>query len=176
MPVSSTNSGSSNRRALRRSAASPQKSKDASKQTRMHRPVVVTGSQTLFGTTDGTLGVVLGLDSRTAAFFACLEKAMSRVLRPVGDFSHELFRSCKTERRTHPAHGFVDGDLVETFVDLDRPLMEAVVKEMNRDGGWELDDIALRTDDNKEIEGDDFSVELTVDDVLSMVEEISMLH
>jgi DNA damage-binding protein 1 len=144
----------------------------------MHRPVVVTGSQTLFGTTDGTLGVVLGLDSRTAAFFACLEKAMSRVIRPVGDFSHELFRSCKTERRTHPAHGFVDGDLVETFVDLDRSLMEAVVKEMNRDGGWEVDEVTLRSDDNanKDAEEEDFSIELTVDDVLSMVEEISMLH
>jgi DNA damage-binding protein 1 len=137
---------------------------------------VVTGSQTLFGTADGTLGVVLGLDGRTAAFFACLEKAMSRVIRPVGDFSHELFRSCKTESRTHPAHGFVDGDLVETFVDLDRSLMEAVVKDMNRDGGWEVDDMALKSKENKAADEEDFSVELTVEDVLSMVEEISMLH
>lgn len=178
MPVSSTNNSSSNRRALRRTGT-PQKGKDSAKAAssqRMQRPVVVTGSQTLFGTTDGTLGVVLGLDSRTAAFFACLEKAMSRVVRPVGDFGHDLFRSCKTERRTHPAHGFVDGDLVETFVDLDRELMESVVKDMNRDGSWEVDDVALRSEDDKETEDEIFSVELTVDDVLSMVEEISMLH
>lgn len=175
MPVSSTNNGTSNRRALRRTA-SPQKGKDSANAPRLQRPVVVTGSQTLFGTADGTLGVVLGLDGRTAAFFACLEKAMSRVIRPVGDFSHELFRSCKTESRTHPAHGFVDGDLVETFVDLDRSLMEAVVKDMNRDGGWEVDDMALKSEENKAADEEDFSVELTVEDVLSMVEEISMLH
>jgi DNA damage-binding protein 1 len=140
------------------------------------RPAVVTGSQTLFGTADGTLGVVLGMDGRTAAFFSCLEKAMSRVIRPVGDFHHGVFRSCKTERRVHPAHGFVDGDLIETFVDLDQSLMEAVVKEMNRDGGWDIDEIAFRSENDKDTDDEDMSGELTVDDVLSMVEEMSMLH
>ena len=180
MPVSASNNSGSNRRTLRRTGSPQKSSKDSAKAAatpRMQRPAVVTGSQTLFGTADGTLGVVLGLDSRTAAFFACLEKAMSKVIHPVGDFRHDLFRSCKTERRTHPAHGFVDGDLVETFVDLDRHLMESVVKEMNRDGSWEVDDVAMRSDENnKEAENENYSTELTVDDVLSMVEEISMLH
>ena len=181
MPVSTSTTANSSRRQLRPSS-SPQKGKDGkmSVASRTVRPAVVTGSQTLFGTTDGTLGVVLGLDSRTAAFFGCLEKAMSRVIRPVGDFSHESFRACKTERRTHPAHGFVDGDLVETFVDLDQRLMELVVKEMNRDGGWEVDDVVLRPDSEslQDVDGRETSLdcELTVDDVLSMVEEISMLH
>jgi DNA damage-binding protein 1 len=144
----------------------------------------VTGSQTLFGTVDGTLGVILGLDGPTAAFFSTLERAMAKTIRPVGDFDHQLYRACQTERRIHPAHGFVDGDLVESFLDLDRGTMDAVVNEMNRDGGWEVDDaIAVRSTDHGNNNTDGAAAaetetppELSVDDVLAMVEEITMLH
>jgi DNA damage-binding protein 1 len=212
MPVSSnTSSGnnSSNRRAARR-AATPQKKRSesspknaaatgstsaetAAASSRVRRPVVVTGSQTLFGTVDGTLGVILGLDGRTAAFFSTLERAMAKTIRPVGDFDHQLYRACQTERRIHPAHGFVDGDMVESFLDLDRGTMDAVVKEMNRDGGYEVDDaIAVVRTTTADARGGNSNSntdaaaaaaetgspppELSVDDVLAMVEEITMLH
>jgi len=186
MPVSTNKSTKSSRRAVRR-GATPQKKRSESPSkvsaaSRIRRPIVVTGSQTLFGTVDGTLGVVLGLDGRTAAFFATLERAMATVIEPVGDFSHQMYRACQTERRIHPAHGFVDGDLVESFLDLDRITTEAVVNEMNRDGGWEVDDaIAVRSDENGD-SGDGATddaedrPELSVDDVLAMVEEMTMLH
>ncbi|OEU20889.1 CPSF_A-domain-containing protein, partial [Fragilariopsis cylindrus CCMP1102] len=94
-------------------------------------PVVAIGSQTLFGTADGTLGVILGLDNATAAFFSCLEKAMEHVIMPIGNFSHEQFRSFSAEQRINPRHGFVDGDLVESFLDFDMKTMELVVQQMN---------------------------------------------
>ncbi len=155
----------------------------------------MTGSQTLFGTVDGTLGVILGLDGRTAAFFSTLERSMAATVHPVGDFSHQLYRARQDERNIHPAHGFVDGDLVESFLDLDRSVMELVAAEMNRDGGWEVDDaIARRSEENKDGAGtgtggagggveaadsvDDAEdrPELSVDDILAMVEEMTMLH
>lgn len=142
------------------------------------RPTVVTGSQTLFGTVDGSLGVILGLDGRTAAFFSTLERAMAKVIRPIGDLSHHLFRAYLGERRSHPAHGFVDGDLIESFLDLDRATMEIIVQEMNRDGGWEVDDANLTVKPGTSEENTavvDSSL-LTVDDVVARVEEISMLH
>jgi DNA damage-binding protein 1 len=204
MPVSSSSSNnSSNRRTSRRTAtpqkkwseSSPKNSNSAASTSatsapasRVRRPIVITGSQTLFGTVDGTLGVILGLDGRTAAFFSTLERAMAKTIRPVGDFDHQLYRACQTERRIHPAHGFVDGDMVESFLDLDRGTMDAVVNEMNRDGGYEVDDAtavvrtttttsaADRTDAADAAETDAPPSELTVDDVLAMVEEISMLH
>ena len=151
----STNSASSKAaggRSLRRSLASPKKSSASSDNgkpsasqgsaatMRSHRPVVVIGSQTLFGTVDGTLGVILGLDGPTSAFFTSLERSMDRTINPVGNFSHQKFRAFSAEERIHPRHGFVDGDLVESFLDLDRHTMERVVQQMNRDGGWETDD------------------------------------
>jgi DNA damage-binding protein 1 len=110
---------------------------------------------------------------------------MAQVVRPVGDFSHQLYRARQDERRIHPAHGFVDGDLVESFLDLDRSVMEAIAAEMNRDGGWEVDDASARARSEEKDGGveaadsvDDAEdrPELSVDDILAMVEEMTMLH
>lgn len=126
--------------------------------------------------------MVLGLDGRTAAFFTALERAMAEVVQPVGDLSHAAHRAVQGPNRSYPAHGFVDGDLVESFLDLDGGLMEAVVREMNRDGGWEVDDSLLREKKEKGGGGGDdpdeeqFRADLTVEDVLAMVEEMTMLH
>ena len=112
---------------------------------------------------------------------------MTKVIRPVGDFSHQQFRAFDAERRVHPAHGFVDGDLVESFLDLDRATMEAVVHEMNRDGSWEVDRGIMSAGsgrdgsagDKNETTAEESPVdypELIVEDVVSMVEEMAMLH
>lgn len=150
---------------------------EKAKMSRIRRPVVTIGSQTLFGTVDGTLGSILGLDARTAAFFTTLERAMAKKIRPVGDFSHQEFRAFDAENRVHPAHGFVDGDLIASFLDLDRLTMQAVVDAMNLDGGWEIENHTKKKDDEEESEmsGDGHRV-LHVEDVLAMVEEMTMFH
>ena len=193
MPVSSK-TASSFRRQVRR-PGSPKKIPSTNIQpssknkvnVQASRPIVSTGSQTLFGTVDGTLGVILGLDSRTAAFFSSLERAMATMIRHVGDFSHQLYRACHAERRIHPAHGFVDGDLTESFLDMDRNTMEIIVQEMNRDGGWDIDDTLQSrsgatgggvNNDNSSL-NDDMEIQrytLSVEDVLAMVEEMTMMH
>lgn len=139
-------SSSSHRRptSMRRlsTGISPKKKSDGgagSSGNKVRRPTVTVGSQTLFGTVDGTLGSILGLDARTTCFFSSLERSMNRVIKPVGDFSHQYFRAFEVERRIHPSHGFIDGDLVESFLDLDRSTMVLVVREMNRDGRWDTD-------------------------------------
>jgi DNA damage-binding protein 1 len=174
-------------RSRRRSLASPKKA-DSGKlpaspraggttsAARSKRPVASIGSQTLFGTTEGTLGSILGLDGPTTAFFSCLERAMQKVIKPIGNFSHQKFRAFNADQRHHPSHGFVDGDLVESFLDLEKSTMEKVVKEMNRDGGWEADDFAYSGGEKDESIVDENRPELAVDDVLAVVEEMTMLH
>jgi hypothetical protein len=61
--------------------------------------------------------------------------------------------------------------------------MELVVQQMNRDGGWEVDDSAWMAagggNDKESAEGDpgdDTLCDLTVEDVLAVVEEMTMLH
>jgi len=189
MPANSheSSSSSSANRNRRRPLASPVKgdlsaSPMASSGTisRSRRPTLTIGSQTLFGTTEGTLGAILGLDGPTTAFFSCLERAMQKVVQPVGNFSHQRFRAFNAEQRQHPSHGFVDGDFVESFLDLDRSSMEQVVKEMNRDGEWESDDSAYtaagRIEAGDAMEDGSCRPELLIDDVLALVEEMTMMH
>lgn len=155
---------------------------------RQRKVDVKVGSQTLFGTVDGSIGSVLGLDGPTFAFLACLQRAILSIVKTVGDISHEEYRAFRAERQVRPSRGFIDGDLIETFLDLNRPTMERIVKYMNDDGRWRIRDNGLGfsgQDDNEQSlmdtgAEDDVSslanASLTVEDVLSSVEEISMLH
>uniref|UniRef100_A0A7S4JB88 RSE1/DDB1/CPSF1 C-terminal domain-containing protein n=1 Tax=Odontella aurita TaxID=265563 RepID=A0A7S4JB88_9STRA len=170
-----------------------------------HRPHVELGSRTLFATVDGTLGSILGLSPRSRSFFSSLERALARTVRPVGDLGHGEYRAFESERRVHPAHGFVDGDLVESFLDLDLSTMNRVVESMNEDGRWEEGALeeegaegggkgaggdggvgggssASGDGSNGDSNGGDAEGAaggvgvLGVEDVLAMVEEISMMH
>ncbi|CAJ1931101.1 unnamed protein product [Cylindrotheca closterium] len=144
---------------------------------RTRRPGVAIGSQTLFGTVDGTLGVILGLDGPTAAFFSCMQRSLQTAVTPVGNFNHQQFRAFNAEQRIHPSHGFVDGDLIESFLDLDKSTMQKVVDEMNRDGGWEVDESSLVSNDKNDSDMKDADrVDLMLEDVLAVVEEMTMLH
>ena len=182
MPHTSRNSNASGKASsrTRKSTLSPAKAKKentAATGLRNRRPTLSTGSQTLFATVDGTLGSILGIDARTAAFFSTLERAMARSIKPVADLSHDEFRTFDADRRIHPAHGFVDGDLVESFLDLDQGTMQRVVKEMNRDGGWEIESHANTIDvDEEGYITPENNVMLLVEDVLAMVEEMTMFH
>jgi len=130
---------------------------------------VTTGSQTLFGTVDGSLGVVIGMDANTAIFFACLQRCMTKTIRPVGELNHAQFRASHSERRMHPCYGFVDGDLVESFLDLDVAIMEKTVQEMNNDGSWRAENVeANEATANRQ--------ELALATVIALVEEMTMLH
>jgi len=145
------------------------------------------GSQTLFGTVDGSIGSILGLDRSSFAFFSALETSMAKIVRPVGDFSHDEFRAFQAEKRLHPSRGFIDGDFIESFLDLDSSTMQAIVQDMNEHAATTdlmmMDERTTTVDDfldDKATSGDDESKNnkhtLTVNDVLAMVEEMTMLH
>jgi DNA damage-binding protein 1 len=156
---------------------------------RQRKVDVRVGSQTLYGTVDGTVGSILGLDGPTYAFLSTLQRAMNSVVKSVGSLSHEEYRAYRAERQVRPSRGFVDGDMIETFLDLNRPTMEKIVKYMNDDGRWRIRDDGLGfsghndkeqtlmdTGINEDVPSSPNSFMLTVESVLSVVEEISMMH
>jgi len=157
-----------------------------------HRKIDITvGSQTLYGTVDGTIGSILGLGGKAFAFLNSLQRAMDAIVRPVGDLSRAHYRAWEQEQKKHAACGFIDGDWVETFLDLNLPTMERVVMEMNTDKRWRIRDDGtgfstqgdsqqnqIDTEDGMGTNAPTSSSEttLSVEDVLAAVEEISMLH
>jgi DNA damage-binding protein 1 len=106
-----------------------------------------------------------------------MQRSLRTAVTPVGNFSHQQFRAFNAEQRIHPSHGFVDGDLIESFLDLDKSTMQKFVDEMNRDGGWEVDESSLVSNEKNDSDMKDVDrVDLMLEDVLAVVEEMTMLH
>ncbi|KAF3832935.1 hypothetical protein F7725_026600, partial [Dissostichus mawsoni] len=88
----------------------------------------------------------------------------SLVLQNLGESSTPPRAPCSsapsfhTERKTEQATGFIDGDLIESFLDLGRAKMQEVVS-------------TLQIDD-----GSGMKREATVDEVIKIVEELTRIH
>jgi len=80
----------------------------------------------LYGTVGGALGVVASISEDQFQFFTTLEQQLTQVVRGVGGFPHDQWRAFANERKSAPARGFIDGDLIERFLDL-RPEQQAQV-------------------------------------------------
>lgn len=57
---------------------------------------------------------------------------MRKVIQGVGGLDHSDWRAFTSEQsfKTHPAHNFIDGDLIEQFLELRREGMEKAVNGM----------------------------------------------
>lgn len=106
--------------------------------------------QLLFGTINGVLGVMASLPRAQFEFLDRLQRCLRTVVNGVGGLSHEAWRTFSNDSGTRPARGFIDGDLIEQYLDLSRPSMEKVAAEMGSG--------------------------VTADEVYRVVEELSRLH
>lgn len=103
---------------------------------------------TLFGTVDGVIGLILSLDEILFKKLKSIENSLSKIVKSVGKIEHSEWRAFQGNKTSQPAMGFVDGDLVETFLDLSRDKMEMVAKD----------------------------VDLPLDELVRTIEELSRLH
>jgi len=120
----------------------------------------------LFGTVNGMIGVILTIPQESFTFFSQLQRALGRVINGVGGFVHEEYRSFYNSRTTSECKNFIDGDLIEMFLDLSREKMERVVQLMKDEAPGDIPIVS-------QIESD---TELTVDYVCRFVEDMSRLH
>uniref|UniRef100_A0A8C9RRC0 DNA damage-binding protein 1 n=1 Tax=Scleropages formosus TaxID=113540 RepID=A0A8C9RRC0_SCLFO len=116
-----------------------------------------TQGSVLFGTVNGMIGLVTSLSEGWYSLLLDLQNRLNKVIKSVGkiDFT---WRSFHTERKTEQATGFIDGDLIESFLDLGRAKMQEVVS-------------TLQIDD-----GSGMKREATVDEVIKIVEELTRIH
>lgn len=103
---------------------------------------------TLFGTVDGVVGLILSIDETLFKRLDLIQNSLCKVIKSIGKIDHKEWRAFQGTRSSQPAMGFIDGDLIETFLDLSRDRMEQVAKDLNED----------------------------VEDLVKMIEELSRLH
>lgn len=74
-----------------------------------------------------SLGLVTQLPTTFYQLLIEIQSRMAKVIKPVGKIDHGFWRSFATERKIEPCEGFVDGDLIESFLDLSLDKMKEVV-------------------------------------------------
>ncbi|XP_014287545.1 DNA damage-binding protein 1 [Halyomorpha halys] len=116
-----------------------------------------TGS-VLFGTVSGAVGVVTQISHDLYDLLTELQDRLAHIIKSVGKIEHGFWRSFSTDVKTEPAEGFIDGDLIESFLDLPR-------KEM-------LDVICGLQIQN----GSGMKQDATVDDIIKIVEDLTRIH
>lgn len=84
----------------------------------------------IFGTVNGVIGVIASLPHEQYIFLEKLQANLRKVIKGVGGLSHEQWRSFYNEKKTVDAKNFLDGDLIESFLDLSRNRMEEISKAM----------------------------------------------
>lgn len=111
----------------------------------------------LFGTTSGAVGMVAQLPQDFYQFLLEVQTKLTQVIKGVGKIEHRFWRSYMTERRRDTSMGFIDGDLLESFLDLSRSKMLEVVQ------GLQIDDGDMKRD-------------ATVEDLVKVIEELTRIH
>nr|XP_027191973.1 DNA damage-binding protein 1 isoform X1 [Cicer arietinum] len=84
----------------------------------------------IFGTINGVIGVIASLPHEQYVFLEKLQTNMRKVIKGIGGLSHEQWRSFNNEKKTVEARNFLDGDLIESFLDLKRSKMDEISKAM----------------------------------------------
>eukprot|EP00762_Andalucia_godoyi_P006008 ANDGO_00026.mRNA.1 DNA damage-binding protein 1b len=106
----------------------------------------------LAGSQQGGIFNIFLLSPEWFSFFEKLQNAIRSAATHIGHFDHETFRSIHHHMHKQlPQTGFVDGDLVETLLDLPKEKVSEIVHKC-------------------------FGSKMTVDEVLKRVEEMEHLH
>ncbi|KAK0579839.1 hypothetical protein LWI29_032279 [Acer saccharum] len=85
----------------------------------------------IFGTINGVIGVIASLPHEQYLFLEKLQTNLRKVIKGVGGLNHEQWRSFNNEKKTVDAKNFLDGDLIESFLDLNRIRMDEISKAMS---------------------------------------------
>lgn len=82
----------------------------------------------LYGTVNGAIGIVTQIPQDFYDFLHCLENRLASIIKSVGKIEHSYYRSFHSSHKCEDSEGFIDGDLIECFLDLSREKMYECVR------------------------------------------------
>lgn len=80
----------------------------------------------LFGTVSGAIGLVTQISQEFYESLRDLQNKLAATIKSVGRISHQFWRAFHTDIKTENSEGFIDGDLIESFLDLSPEKMKEV--------------------------------------------------
>lgn len=113
----------------------------------------------LYGTYSGAIGLVTQITPELYSFLFDLQDKLTHTIKSVGRIEHSFWRSFNTDIKTDACEGFIDGDLIESFLDLN-------IKDMNKvSSGLQVP-----------VQGSNTKKDATVDDIIKIVEDLTRIH
>ncbi|GAA6052742.1 hypothetical protein NBRC10513_006811 [Rhodotorula toruloides] len=82
----------------------------------------------VYSTSAGTIGVIADLDAASSRILSDLERNMREFVKGVGGLEQEEYRAFKADKVKTPSTGFIDGDFVQSFLDLSKDVQEQVMQ------------------------------------------------
>eukprot|EP00300_Choanocystis_sp_HF-7_P006534 c14763_g1_i1.p1 GENE.c14763_g1_i1~~c14763_g1_i1.p1 ORF type:complete len:1112 (+),score=311.81 c14763_g1_i1:32-3367(+) len=80
----------------------------------------------VFATVNGSIGLYVSIPEQMFDPLNRLQKQMQLMLPSVGSLSHDDWRAFYNEAKRNPCTGFIDGDLIEMFLELDNKRMAEI--------------------------------------------------
>jgi DNA damage-binding protein 1 len=101
----------------------------------------------LMGSTSGSISSLVAISEQDYTFLRALESAIHKNVPPLGQLDYAKYRGFKNDKRSGPKRGVIDGDLIESLLDLeslclqraDQTSMPELLKSISRDMSLELD-------------------------------------
>ena len=85
---------------------------------------------TYYGTMEGSVGVIISLKKEVFDFLKALESAIIKRMKNFGNFDYDKWRSFKDGFNIKKAVGFIEGNIVEDFLNYDDSLKTTIIKEL----------------------------------------------
>eukprot|EP00667_Euglena_gracilis_P000838 EG_transcript_838 len=127
----------------------------------------------IYGTISGAVGVINPISEQLYNVLLAIQNAIAKVIQGVGGLQFNVWRSFHNERKTVAWKNFLDGDLIEAFLDLPRPKMEEVMRLLKVDM-MDVSDAALAPHSSAAQAA--AALPATVEDLVRRIEDLTAWH
>jgi DNA damage-binding protein 1 len=83
------------------------------------------------GAISGYIGLLLQLPLTLYQLLLSLQTALAEHVPSVGKIDHSAWRSFESTVRSNVSRGFIDGDLIETYLDLPKTVQSELIKNLH---------------------------------------------
>ncbi len=83
------------------------------------------------GAISGYIGLLIQLPSTLYQLLLSLQSALAEFVPSVGKIDHSTWRSFESDGRSNTSSGFIDGDLIETYLDLPKTVQSDLIKGLH---------------------------------------------
>eukprot|EP00668_Euglena_longa_P029608 GGOE01036966.1.p1 GENE.GGOE01036966.1~~GGOE01036966.1.p1 ORF type:complete len:1224 (-),score=385.99 GGOE01036966.1:114-3533(-) len=127
----------------------------------------------VYGTISGAVGMINPISEQLYNVLLAIQTAIAKVIQGVGGLQFNVWRSFNNERKTVAWKNFLDGDLIESFLDLPRHKMEEVMAHLKVDM-MDVSDAALAPHSSAAQAA--AAMPTTVEDLIRKIEDLTMWH